>query len=61
MSILKSFYKGIHESAKNVSPCGTGMGGILILDTILTHVLKSSYDDNIVERKKQESELPTTK
>lgn len=53
MNILKSFYETIHESAKSASPIGTGMEGIFILDTILTHVLKSSYDDSVMEEKKQ--------
>ncbi len=61
MSILKPFYEVIHESAKNVSPLGTGMGGIFILDNILAHVLKPSYNDSAVEGKKQEPVLPSKK
>lgn len=57
MSLLKKLYEGIHEMAENASPVGTGMGGILLMDSILTHTLKPFRDEDIAEGKKQGYEL----
>ena len=43
MSLLMKLYKSNHEVVEHISPFGTGMGGNLLLDEILSNVLKHKH------------------